>query len=1050
MKGIIQYFIKYSAAGNVLILLIVFMGWFGFSSLRSTLIPQIDPGVINISTVYPGASPEEVEQGVILKIEQSLQGLTGIKKLTSVSRENVGVVTAVLTSGVDADIVLQEIKNAVDGISSFPSGIEPPRASKWEFRSDAIDFMINGDVDLTMIKQQALRIEDQLLAIPGISKIEISGFPDEEIEIAFRESDLETFGITLSQAVAVIKASNIDLTGGTIRGASEDLSIRTRQKQYYAEDLKHIVLRAGKDGTLVHLSDVANVTDRWAEDPNSAFVDGKPAALISVKYTSEEDIIHVAGEVEAFVESFNQSNEIIQAKVLANQANRVRSMQSILTSNGIFGFFLVLLFLSMALNPRMAFWVALSIPISFMGMFALAALFDVTLNRISMFGMILVVGILVDDGIVIAENIYQHHEKGKRRIRAAIDGALEVIPAVTSAVLTTIIAFSAFMLIEGTFGQFFREMAFVVMAALIISLIEGALILPAHIAHSKALALDRKPSWLELKSTYYLARIRDTWYAPIYKRALNNRLLSLSVVTGVFLITIGAVMGGIIQMGGSNFENQSHSDVSLQMPPGTPKAVTQATLMLLEEKARQIGDQFSEAEGQPVVTSIVRQQSATDAGGVSVNFIDSRERKFLSTEFSNAWSKAVGPLPDAERVNYVESSHFGKAVSISLLGEDIEQLEKAVADFKAELEKLSGLKNVIDDNQQGMREIEIALKDQARLLGLDIQTVMAQVRNGFFGAEVQRLNRGTEEVKIWVRYAETDRSSIGDLERLRIRTNTGQVFELADIADINYTSSLSTIRHLNGQRQVTVEADALNKSIDLSMIKTELTTVILPAILKNYPGISYTTGGREERMAEALGSMKQVLPAVLVMLFAVIAFTFRSFGQTLILFMLIPLGFIGIGWGHAIHSTPIDMPSYFGIVALIGILVNDSIVLIETLNRGLKKGMKYMDALYEAGLTRFRPILLTSLTTIAGLAPLIVANNPDAQQTVPMAIAVAYGLIISTFSTLIVLPILLSLFNELRRRWTKLTTGVLPSAESIESAVRELDIDAQFMEDAPV
>ena len=1047
MKGIIQYFIKYATTGNVLILLILFMGWFGFSSLRSTLIPQIDPGVINISTVYPGASPEEVEQGVILKIEQSLQGLTGIKKLTSVSRENIGVVTAELTSGVDADIVLQEIKNAVDGISSFPSGIEPPRASKWEFRSDAIEFMINGDVDLTMIKQQALRIEDQLLAIPGISKVEISGFPDEEIEIAFRETDLETYGITLSQAVAVIKAANIDLTGGTIRGVSEDLSIRTRQKQYYAEDLKHIVLRTAQDGALVHLSDVADVVDRWAEDPNSAFVDGKPAALISVKYTSEEDIIHVAGEVEAFVTQFNRDNQVIQAKVLANQADRVRSMQRILANNGIFGFLLVLLFLSLALNPRMAFWVAISIPISFMGMFALAALFDVTLNRISMFGMILVVGILVDDGIVIAENIYQHHEKGKRRIRAAIDGALEVLPAVTSAVLTTIIAFSAFMLIEGTFGQFFREMAFVVIAALIISLIESALVLPAHIAHSKALMRDRKQSWLETKSTYYLARIRDTWYAPVYKKALQHRLLTLSIVTGVFLITIGALMGGVIQMGGSNFENQNNSDVSLQMPPGTPQAVTQAALIRLEEKAYEVSEQFTVSEGKAVVTSVVRRQSATDAGGVSVNFIDSRQRNFLSTEFSNAWRQAVGPMPEAERINFVESSHFGKAVSISLLGEDIEQLDRAVDDFKTELGKLSGLKNIIDDNQQGMREIEIALKDQALLLGLDIQTVMAQIRNGFFGAEVQRINRGTEEVKIWVRYAETDRASIGDLESMRIRTSRGQVYELKDIADLRYTTSLSTIRHLNGQRQVTVEADALNKSIDLGVIKQELTTVILPEILKKYPGVNYSTGGREERMAEALGSMMKVLPAILITLFAVIAFTFRSFGQTIILFMLIPLGFIGIGWGHAIHSTPIDMPSYFGIVALIGILVNDSIVLIETLNRGLKQGMAYMDALYEAGISRFRPILLTSLTTIAGLAPLIIANNPDAQQTVPMAIAVAYGLIISTFSTLVVLPILLSLANEARRYWIKLRTGRLPSAEEIESAVKELDIDAQFAEE---
>lgn len=1050
MKGIIQYFIKYPAAGNVLILLILFLGWAGFSTLRSTRIPKIDPGVINITTVYPGASPEEVEQGVILRIEQSLQGLTGIKKLTSRSQENFGVVTAELISGVNADLVLQEIKNNVDGISSFPSGIEPPRASKWEFRSNAIDFMINGDVDLKQIKQEALRIEDELLAMPGISKIDVSGFPAEEIEIAFRETDLEAYDLTLAQALAVIRSANIDLTGGTIRGDSEDLSIRTRQKKYYANELEEIVLRSNSDGTVLKLKDVATVSDRWADDPDVVFVDGKPAAIISVKYTSEEDIIYVADTVEDYIRTFNAENDVIQAKVLSNRADGVRSMQSILANNGIMGFMLVVVFLSLALNPRMAFWVAISIPISFVGMFALATLFDITLNRISLFGMILVVGILVDDGIVIAENIYQHHEKGKRRIRAAVDGALEVLPAVTSAVITTMVAFSAFLLIEGTFGQFFREMALVVMLALFISLIEGALILPAHIAHSTALMADRKPSWLERRSTEILAHIRDHWYAPVYEKALQNRLITLAAVTGLFLITIGAVMGGIIQMGGSNFENQNYSDVSLQMPPGTPKAVTFETLNQIEKKAIQVGKEFSEKEGKEIVTSIVKQQTATDAGMISVNFIDSRQRDFLSTDFSNAWRQAVGPMPQVERLNYVESSHFGKAVSVSLLGENIEQLNRAVNDFKEELNKLSGLKNIIDDNQQGMREIEIVLKDQALLLGLNVQSVMSQIRNGFFGAEVQRINRGTEEVKIWVRYAEKDRSSIGDLELMRIRTASGATYLLKDIANLRYTTSLSTIRHLNGQRQVTVEADALNRSIDLSVIKNEVTAVILPEIFKKYPGVGYTMGGRQERMAEAGASMRHILPVILVILFAVIAFTFRSFGQTAILFMLIPIGFIGIGWGHAIHSTPIDMPSYFGIIALVGILVNDSIVFIETLNRKLKRGMLYMEAMYEAGLSRFRPILLTSLTTIAGLMPLIIANNPDAQQTVPMAIAVAYGLIISTLSTLVVLPVLLSLFNQTRRHVIKWRTGIMPSAESIESAVKELDIDAQFAEGAEV
>ena len=1050
MKSLIQYFIKYSTAGNVIILLLVFLGLLGFSSLRSTLMPQIDMGVINIMTTYPGASPEEVEQGVVLKIEENIQGISGIKRITSTSMENVGTVTVELISGRDPDLVLQEIKNAVDGINSFPSGIEPPRTAKWEFRSEAIEFMINGDVDLHELKDAALRIEDDLLAMDGISKIELKGFPEEEIEIAFRESDLETYNLTMAEAVGMVRKANIDLTGGIIRGESEDLSIRTRQKRYYASEMHDIVLRTLQDGTLLYLGDIANITEKWAETPDAVYVNGKPAVLVSVNYTSDEDVIKTADMVKRYIAEFNEKNAVLEAQVLRNAATSIESMQSILLNNGMVGFFLVLLFLSLALNPRMAIWVAISIPLSFLGMFGLAALMDITLNRISLFGMILVIGILVDDGIVIAENIYQHHEKGKRRIRAAIDGSLEVLPAVFSAVLTTMVAFSAFLLIEGTFGQFFREMAFVVMAALFISLIEGALILPAHIAHSKALAADRIPTKLEVKSNQALAWMRDALYAPLYRYALNHRGMVIATVTGLFIITIGGVAGGIIQMGGSGADNQNQSTVDIQMPPGTPASVTMDILNKLEANGVLTGENYSQVEGKEVITSIVKRISSSDAGSITINFVDTRQREFLSTDFSNSWRQAVGQVPEVDRINYVETSQFGKAVSISLLGDNIQDLNHAVEAFKIELNQLAGLKNVIDDNQQGMREIEVELKDHAYSLGLDIQTVMNQIRSGFYGSEVQRINRGTEEVKIWVRYSNTDRSSIGDLEEMKIRTNTGQAFQLKSIADLNYTSSLSKIKHLNGQRQVTVEADALNKKVDLTQIKSEVEDVILASILEKYPDINYTIGGHGERKAEAQASMINVIPLILVLLFAVIAFTFRSFGQTAILLSLIPLGFIGIGWGHAIHDTPLDMPSYFGVLALIGILVNDSIVFIGTLNRNLKEGMAYMDALLKAGISRFRPILLTSLTTIAGLAPLIIANNPDAQMTVPMAISVAYGLIISTFSTLLILPVLLSFANDMKRFKVKFMTGTLPSRESVESAVNELDIDAQLAAESQV
>ncbi|MFH1853317.1 MAG: efflux RND transporter permease subunit, partial [Candidatus Neomarinimicrobiota bacterium] len=901
----------------------------------------------------------------------------------------------------------------------------------------AIDFMISGPVDLTVLKDKARQVEEEILQLDGISKLEISGFPAEEIEIAFREADLLNYNISFNQAVNAIKVANIDLTGGTIRGNDEELYIRTKQKKFYAADLQDIVLRTTPTGAIIRLSDVATVQDKWSEDPNRVYVDGNPAVMVSVSSTASEDVIQVTDQVKAYVEQFNERNDVINATVIVDDSVGIKTMQKILLNNGILGFLFVMIFLTIFLNQRLSFWVAFSIPLSFMGMFFLAAAYDLTLNRISLFGMILVIGILVDDGIVIGENIYQHFERGKKPVRAAIDGVLEVLPAVISAVLTTIVAFSSMLMIEGMFGQMFKEMAVVVIATLTISLLEGILILPAHIAHSKALSPDRKISRLEAKTKQWTTYLRDRLYAPVLRGAIRNKLLTISVVTGLFVITIGGIVGGVIQMGTGGFQNINYANVNLEMPAGTPETLTLDKLNIIEATAQEVGGQFGETEGKPVVTSIVKKITSSSTGQISVNLIDTKFRSFSSSDFSNALRLRVGPIPEALRIDYVEQSHFGKPVSVSILSNNLDDIDGAVNDLKAELEQLTDLKNVIDNNQVGMREIKITLKDKAFLLGLDLQTVISQVRSGFFGSEVQRINRGLDEVKIWVRYDLEDRSSIGALENMRIRTAGGLSLPLREIANLEYERNLTTINHLNGRREVTVEADVINKSVNVNEITSELETAILPRIKAKYPSIQYYFGGRGERMKEATDSMLRIMPSIVVLLFAVIALTFRSFLQAGLILALVPLGLIGMGWGHAIHGQAIDMPSYFGVLALLGIMVNDSIVLINTLNRYLREGMKFMDAVLEAGISRFRPIVLTSLTTMAGLFPLILANDPNAQHTVPMAISVAYGVLVATLITLIVLPVMLVIINSLNRRLVKLRTGVMPTREAVERAVKE-------------
>ena len=1044
MKNLISYFIKYPVTGNILIFIILIVGALSLTNIRSTLTPQVDPGNIMITAAYPGASPEEIEEGIILKIEDNLKGITGVDKVTSTSKENMGTVTVALDLNTDADIVLQDVKNAVDGISSFPAGMEPANVKKVEFTAPAVFFSVSGDVDLRTLKTYARKIEDDLREIEGVSKVNLSGFPDEEIVISFRENDLRAYGLTFKEAYAAVAAANIDLTGGTIRGEDEELYVRTKQKQYYAEGFRDIVLRSSESG-IVHLSDVADVRDAWSETPNKSYMNGNPAIQFAIMHTPQEDIIHISTEIKKYIEKFNSQHEVVQANINYDLSTEIDTMQDILLNNGIVGFLLVLLFLSLFLNHRLSFWVALSLPLSFMGMFILAGIWDITLNKISLFGMILVIGILVDDGIVIAESIFQHWERGKKPLQAAIDGTIEVMAAVFSGVMTTVIAFSSFFFIDGMFGQFMMEMAFVVIAVLVFSLIEGFLILPAHVAHSKALDREKKKSKFEKMVDKLIVTIRTKYYEPALRWSIRNKLATVLIPLGIMAITLGGYMGGIIKTGDSSIKSQDYTNVTLEMPAGTPESVTAEYLFEIEKKIWELANELNAKrdDDRKVVQSVQLDITAANYGKVYVYLLESEYRNMHSMTFNNLLRDKVGDIPEAERLNFVQESHFGKPISISFKSHDIDELVAAKEELKSELNELVGLKNVVDNYETGMREVKITLKDKAFLLGLNLQDVMDQVRQGFYGLEVQRINRGLDLIKVWVRYDKSDRSSIGSLETMRITTADGSSYPLKDIANMEYERNLVSINHLNGRREVTITADLMDETINLQEIRDEVDGKIVPEILAKHTNISLYEGGHKEEMAKASKSVATVVPIILVLLIGLITFTFRSFLQTILVFLLIPFGAIGIGWGHVIHGYSIDMPSYFGMVALMGVMVNDAIVLISKFNDLLKQGKSVTDAVFEASVSRFRPIVLTSLTTVAGLFPLILSPSPDAAMVVPMAIAVAYGMIIATLLTLIMLPIMLLVVNKFKVWWKQLWVTEKISPEMVEQAVVEMKFQTE-------
>lgn len=1051
MKKLIASFIKYPITANVLMILMIVFGIVSYFDLTSSFFPLVPSRDINIQLVYPGSSPEEIEEGVVVKIEEELKGVTGVERVTSSSQENAATIKVEVEKGYNTSKALEDVKNAVNGINSFPDGLEKPIVVLKENLNPTATFALTGkNVDLHTLKQFARKVETDLLSHDGISKVELSGFPDEEIEIALSEDALRAFNLTSEQVSAAIRSANVDVTGGTIKAPTEELLIRGRNKGYYARELEEIVVKATADGKIVRLKDVANVRDRWADSPNKTVMNKELGVEVSVSSTDNENLMDNADYIRRYIKDFNEKNERIKATMLSDRSVVLTERRDLLVRNGGQGMILVLILLALFLNIRVAFWVALGIPISFCGMIILASYYGVTINVISLFGMIIVLGILVDDAIVISENIYHHYEQGKTAIRAAIDGTMEVITAVLSAIFTTVIAFSFFFMVDGRAGDFFSELSFVVIATLLVSLLEALIILPSHMAHSKALAKGgQKKNKLERLTDRLMYFLRDRFYAPILRYCLNNKFLATTIMVSTLVITVGAFQGKLIKRQYFPAIERDNLAISLDMPSGTREHITEEKLILIESAIERVNKRYtSEREdGKQVVENVVRKVGpGTHHGSIAVNLLKGEERNIPSFEIENAIRQETGMIPGAEKVTFGTASPFGKPVSITLLSNDYDQLNQAKDDVKLVMQGVSDLKDVVENILPGPQEIRLKLKEKARLLGLTEQAIMGQIRTGFFGFEVQRLQRGVDEVKVWVRYDEAERSSVKNLEDMRIRTAQGHEYPLKELATYTKERGVININHLDANREITVEADLSDPKISAPEVISRLREEAMPGILVKYPKVRALYEGQSREAAKTRKSSNRALPIVLILIISLIVFTFRSGMQTLAIFLLIPFSLVGVAWGHYLHGQPLSILSFLGIVALVGIIVNDSLVLVTKMNAFLKEGMSMKEAVYQAGYMRFRAIFLTSATTIAGLTPLLFEKSFQAQFLKPMAIAVAYGIGIATILTLVVLPVLLLMFNYIRQFRFRVWNEHWPTPEEVEPAVKELQADSEDYE----
>ena len=1042
MKNIISHFIKYPVAVNVVILGVVVLGFLGMRSLKSSFFPLNESRVVNISVAYPGASPQEMEEGIVLKIEDNIRGLIGIDRFTSVSSENSASVRVEILKGFDVDVVLADIKNAVDKVPSFPVGMEPPVISKDIFRTEAVSFVVSGEnISLISLKTIARDVETDIRAIDGISQVEVSGYPAEEIEIAVSEDKLRTYDLSFQEVAQAISNTNILVTGGSIKTADEEYLIRVNNRAYHGEDLDYIIVKADPSGNKIRLRDIAIVRDKWSENPDRSYYNEHPSVRVQVNTTNSEDLISIAEKTRNYISDFNSTHDNVQLNITRDASVTVVQRTQLLLKNAMQGMALVLFFLALFLKPRLAFWVAFGLPISFLGMFIFAAEFGVTINILSLFGMIIVIGILVDDGIVIAENIYHHYEKGKNPIQAAIDGTLEVMPAITSDILTTIVAFSTFFFLDGRVGEFFGEVAVIVILTLGISLIEALIILPAHVAHSRALTSKQTSYWFNKKADNFMSWMRDNIYGPYLKFFLQNRILGFAIPITLLVLTVGSIGGGIVRF---TFFPQIASDrvtVTLKMPQGTNEKITDSLISVIEQAAWSVGDDFSQKQTghKPIIQNIIKRVGpGTANASLNINLLPGEERDFPSFEISTALSDKVGAIYGAESIEFGSGGNFGgKPISLSLIGNNISELKAAKEHLKAELNKNLLLKDIADNDPAGIKEISITLKDNAHAMGFQLSNVINQVRSGFFGFQAQRFQRRRDEIRVWVRYEKNERSSIKNLDDMRIVSPSGQRVPLSEIANYTIERGEISINHLDGKREIRIDGDLKNPKSSATEIMADIKSEMLPVMQAQYPSVTALFEGQNREASKTTESANAVLPVVVFLIFVIIAFTFRSFSQPLLLLLMVPFSLIGVAWGHWLHGYSINIMSFLGIIALIGIVVNDGLVLISKHNSYLKQGMNYEEALCAAGKSRFRAIFLTSITTVAGLSPLIFETSRQAQFLIPMAISIAYGIIMATVLTLVMLPLMLSTGNSSKVYWQWLLKGEKPSKEEVERAIIE-------------
>jgi multidrug efflux pump subunit AcrB len=1059
MRRFVAAFARNTVFTTILLLLILVAGLVTSQIMIRERFPDFNIDVVLVQVPWPGADPEEVEEGIAIKIEEAVNGLEGVKNYRTESLENLCIAYIEVLESYDVDEVREDVSSRVDAIPNLPIDAEKPVVRKGQLELNVIGVALRGAKDERRLKEWAEEVREELQELPEVSNVKLIGAREYEISIEVSEERLREYDLTFAQVADAVRAGSQNLPGGTLRTSGEEIRLRTVGRKYWGDEFGNIVVMATPRGDIITLDQVAEIRDGFTEDRIAAFFNDERAVICQVYKTPKQDAIVISNQVRAWVAEHQKTlPEGLEMEIWDDTSYFIRGCLNVLTKNSILGLIVVFLLLWLFMDLRLSFWASMGIPVSLAGALVVLWLLGTTLNIVSLFGLIMVVGIIVDDAIVVGEAIYVHRQRGDHPLAAAVNGVMEVGMPVMAAVGTTIIAFIPLLFVGGFMGKFIRFLPWAVIACLVVSTFECMLMLPSHLSHLPDFSdpeyrkrqQQKAGRRLRVRIARMLENFAEHVYQPAARMAIRRRYLSICIAVAIMLIAAGFYKGGMLKFVMFPPIDGNMLITQFEFPSGTPLSVTSNTLSRLDAALRRVEKQMETATGEPLVTNVFatagqhlkdipgqERTTGTEIGGMRVELLKAERRGVNVQRIINAWEREVGEIPGivSLSIERADSGMPAKPIEIWLSGKDMNEIAAAADALSNKLAKFKGISQVGTDFRPGKNEIRFRLKPAATALGLTVGDLARQVYAGFYGEEALRLQRGRDDIRVRVRYPMDERNTLPELYNIRIRSPYGAEVPLRSVADLEFGPGFTRITRTNGNRRIAVTADTDTTRANTAEVIADLRANYFGQFRRQFPGIRLEVRGDDQATNESLGTLVIGFPMALLFIFFIVATIFRSYAQPFIIMITVPFGIVGAIIGHLLLGYPITLFSVFGIVALAGVVVNDAIVFIECINNLIAEGVPFFDALARGGVRRFRAIFLTTISTCGGLTPMMLETDLQTQFIIPMAISLSFGVAFATFLTLLLIPSLLAVLNDLRRLRYWMKTGAWPSREEVEPAI---------------